>query len=182
MAKENFTKFILLGLITTECKSGYDIKQMIDQSLSHFWKISYGQIYPNLKKLVEEGLATVTETVQEGKPDKKEYHITKAGQQLLKDWLQQPLTEFPTERNEMLLKLFFSRHQEKAVALEQVQAYKDRLTERYLVYEGIKTYIAEHESEKNDAMYWLITLDYGKKTTKAALDWCDTTIEKLKLR
>jgi len=28
-------------------------------------------------------------------------------------------------------------------------------------------------------MYWLFTLDYGKRTTKAAIEWCDFSLDKL---
>ncbi|WP_370512396.1 PadR family transcriptional regulator [Planomicrobium sp. CPCC 101110] len=84
------------------------MKQRIDGSLNHFWKISYGQIYPALKLLVDQGYARVKDTAQEGKPDKKEYEITPEGIEALKRWLAQPITELPVEKNELLLKLFLA--------------------------------------------------------------------------
>ncbi len=111
MKKQSDTKYAILGLLTTGCRTGYSIKQLIDQSLNHFWKISYGQIYPALKQLVDDGLATVTDTTQDGKPDKKEYFLTPKGELELQTWLQLPIKEIPTEKNEVLLKIFFSRHQ-----------------------------------------------------------------------
>ncbi|WP_143522374.1 PadR family transcriptional regulator, partial [Pseudomonas sp. 2822-17] len=66
MKKCNDTTYAILGILTTECKSGYAIKQLIDQSLYHFWKISYGQIYPTLKVIVQEGLAEVRTSTKEG--------------------------------------------------------------------------------------------------------------------
>ena len=36
--------------------SGYDLGQNIRGSVGFFWNESYGQIYPNLKKLAAEGL------------------------------------------------------------------------------------------------------------------------------
>ncbi|MEJ9314325.1 PadR family transcriptional regulator, partial [Priestia megaterium] len=74
--KENRTTYAILGLLTTECRTGYEIKQLMDRSLNHFWKISYGQIYPTLQKLVNNELATVNSVAQTDKPDKKEYVIT----------------------------------------------------------------------------------------------------------
>ena len=67
----NHTTYAILGILTTDCRSGYAIKQFIDQSLNHFWKISYGQIYPTLKLIVEEELATVRTSSEKGKPDQK---------------------------------------------------------------------------------------------------------------
>ncbi len=38
MARENMTRYAVLGLLTTTCRTGYDMKQMIDRSLNHFGK------------------------------------------------------------------------------------------------------------------------------------------------
>ncbi|WP_077624483.1 PadR family transcriptional regulator [Sediminibacillus massiliensis] len=179
MKKDNHTRYAILGLLTTGCNTGYSIKQMIDNSLSHFWKISYGQIYPTLKSLVEEGYASVRITEQEARPDKKEYQITSAGIQLLQDWLQMPVLELPTEKNETLLKLFFSRHQGKVRTLELLDNHKEKLEQRYNTYKGIKEMIESRLSDGEDAVYWIMTLDYGLLTTNAAIDWCESAKEKL---
>ncbi|WP_078553101.1 PadR family transcriptional regulator [Bacillus alkalicellulosilyticus] len=182
MAKVNHTKFAILGLLTTECRTGYAIKQMIDQSLTHFWKISYGQIYPTLKALVEEGLATVSETTQQGKPDKKEYHITAKGDEVLKSWLHQEITDIPTEKNELLLKLFFSRHQLPDKAIQHIKEYQRKYEEQYETYVGIEEMINATLSHAPDANFWLITLDYGKRTTTSIIEWCKATIEQLEAK
>ncbi|WP_221567874.1 PadR family transcriptional regulator [Alkalihalobacillus sp. TS-13] len=179
MAKENNTQYAILGLLTAGFHTGYSIKQMIDGSLNHFWKISYGQIYPALKKLVEEGYASVQFTPQEGKPDKKEYHITSEGEKTLKNWLQNPIKELPVEKNELLLKLFFSRHQELSITVHQLKTYQEKLINRYNTYEGIKEMITTRLNDEVDAPYWIITLDYGLRTTQAEIDWCEDTKKKL---
>ena len=179
MTKENYTKYVLLGMLTTKCRNGYAIKQMIDQSISHFWKISYGQIYPNLKRLVEEGLATVKDTSQEGLPDKKEYQITDKGKQVLQAWLKEPISIIPTEKNELLLKLFFSRHQETDSAVKQIRFFKEKLKDRFNTYMEIENMIRTDQEDAEDVVFWLLTLDYGQRTTKAILEWCDESIKKL---
>lgn len=83
MTKYTQTTYAILGLLTIGCHSGYAIKQMIDQSLNHFWKISYGQIYPTLKQLVADGLAAAQESSPDGTPAKKEYFITAKGRSVL---------------------------------------------------------------------------------------------------
>jgi PadR family transcriptional regulator, regulatory protein AphA len=180
MAKENHTKYAILGLLTTGCRSGYSIKQMIDESLNHFWKVSYGQIYPILKQLVDDGLATVQTTSQDRKPDKKEYYMTPKGKLALQAWLQTPIKDIPTEKNELLLKLFFSSHQSKTTALNHLTQYLEKIRERYNTFESIEQMINENLSDQADAQFWLITLDYGKRTTKAVIEWCECTIKKLK--
>ncbi|WP_223635001.1 PadR family transcriptional regulator [Planococcus sp. 4-30] len=175
MPKENHTQYAILGLLTTECRTGYSIKQMIDTSLTHFWKISYGQIYPTLKLLVEKGYASVEDQAQDGKPDKKEYTITAEGEYVLKEWIQQPIQQLPTEKNELLLKLFFSRNLDVQDTLDHLDAYRDKLTDRYNIYLGIQEMISTQLTGQPDAPFWLITLDYGLRTTQAAIDWCEET-------
>jgi PadR family transcriptional regulator, regulatory protein AphA len=176
LKKYNHTTYAILGILTTECKSGYAIKQLIDNSLNHFWKISYGQIYPTLKMIVEEELATVRASSQKGKPDRNEYYLTSKGEETLKYWLEKPIEQVPIERNEILLKLFFGR-QSKETTLLHLEDYKQKLEARYLTYKSIEQMISTNRDNQEDVRYWLFTLDYGKRITNAAIEWCDTTIE-----
>ena len=177
MKHYNDTTYVILGILTTECKSGYAIKQFIDRSLNHFWKISYGQIYPTLKLIVQEELAEVRSFNSPGKPDKNEYYLTPKGIQELKSWLEIPIEQLPKERNEILLKLFFGRHQEQENQILLLQNYKVELDARYHTYLSIEQAITDLQD--NDSIYWLFTLDYGKRVTKAAIDWCEFTIQKI---
>lgn len=61
MARQNKSQYALLGMLTLGEMSGYDIKKLFDTSLRNFWGESFGQIYPILRRLVREGLATVQE-------------------------------------------------------------------------------------------------------------------------
>lgn len=179
MKKYNDTTYAILGILTTDCRSGYEIKNFIDNSLTHFWKISYGQIYPTLKLIEADELATVQTTSDEGKPARKEYSLTEKGMQALKEWLEQPLKQLPVERNEVLLKLFFGQHQTVEQTLQLLEDYQKKLKATYEKYVGIEEMISCYDNKKNDVKYWLFTLDYGKKVTEAALAWCEETIKNL---
>ena len=50
------TGSVILGMLALGKQTGYDIKQFVDKSTRHFWAASYGQIYPELKRLEEQGL------------------------------------------------------------------------------------------------------------------------------
>ena len=178
MKNYNDTLYAILGILTTDCKSGYAIKQLIDQSLNHFWKISYGQIYPTLKLIVQEELAEVRTSSTPGKPDRNEYFLTTKGLETLKVWLEHPIEQLPVERNEILLKLFFGRYQSREKTVLLLQNYKQKLEERYQTYLSIELAIVNHKHNEEDSMYWLFTLDYGKRSTKAAMEWCEVTLEK----
>ncbi|KAA6449454.1 PadR family transcriptional regulator [Bacillus swezeyi] len=179
MTKKNQTTYALLGLITAGYRTGYEMKQMIDQSLHHFWKISYGQIYPALNQLTEAGWVTAAPAAQERKPDRKEYQITAEGKKTLQNWLEEPIKEIATEKNEFLLKLFFCKQQKRSVTAVKVKEYQRKLQERYETYQAIEQSIMSCSDHSTDAEYWLFTLDFGKRSTLAGIEWCEATIRRL---
>ncbi|MDE4086697.1 PadR family transcriptional regulator [Planococcus maritimus] len=180
MKTYNNTTYAILGILTTDCTSGYSIKQFMDQSLNHFWKISYGQIYPTLKLLVEDGLAEMKSTSSSGRADKNEYSLTEQGLMTLKKWIEQPIAQVPAERNEVLLKLFFGSHQSRDHNVSLLEDYRKILESRYATYEAIEQGIRHNHNEQQDAMYWLFTLDYGKRVTQAAIEWCEYTLKNIR--
>ena len=50
------TAHVILGTLGWRPMSGYEIKSVVDKSTRFFWAASYGQIYPELKRLSETGL------------------------------------------------------------------------------------------------------------------------------
>ena len=174
MAKENKSKYALLGALSVCPGSGYDIKKFMEQSTSNFWNESYGQIYPILKQLVDEGLATSRAEKQEGKPERYVYSLTEKGQQELERWLTESI-EYTVERNELLLKLFFGRHTSIAKNIEQVQAFQVLQSQLLQKYEGIERYLRAGIADNPDCSYSLITVRYGILRCQALLTWCEET-------
>ena len=50
------TAYVILGMLGWRPMSGYEIKSLVDKSTRFFWAASYGQIYPELRRLAEAGL------------------------------------------------------------------------------------------------------------------------------
>ena len=175
MAKENKSKYAILGVLSTCPGSGYDIKKFMEQSTSNFWNESYGQIYPILKQLVDEGLATSRAEKQEGKPERYIYTLTEKGQQELERWLTESI-EHMVERNELLLKLFFGRHTSIAKNIEHVRSFQALQTQLLKKYEGIERYLRAGIPDNPDCNYSLITVRYGILRCQTLLAWCDETL------
>src|SRR2546421_7814657 len=94
---------VILGMIALGKRTGYDIKQLVDKSTRHFWAASYGQIYPELRRLEDQGLVRGRPEPTGGRP-RMVYELTDAGQQALDAWLRtdaEPLYEL---RDEGMLK------------------------------------------------------------------------------
>jgi len=100
------TAYVILGFLDAGPRSGYEIKQAVDRSTRFFWAASYGQIYPELKRLRDGGLVE-SERDDAGARKRAIHRITREGRRALRDWLAEPaaVTEL---RDEKLLKLFFS--------------------------------------------------------------------------
>src|SRR2546423_1494831 len=109
MGKENKSRYALLGMLSLQPMSGYDLKKFIEESTANFWQENYAQIYPMLRQLTEEGLTTSHIEKQEKRPERRIYALTEQGWDELRRWLTEPV-EPQVERNELLLKLFFARH------------------------------------------------------------------------
>jgi PadR family transcriptional regulator, regulatory protein AphA len=177
MSRENKSKYAILGILTFAPMSGYDIKKKIEVSTSNFWTESYGQIYPILKRLVAEELATQSIEEQTGKPDRNIYTITDKGHEELQRWLTEPV-EPQVERIEILLKLFFGNEIAIADSIHHVQQFRKMQEDLLKKYRTIEEDI-KNRSENPHSPYWLITASYKLHVTQALIAWCDETLARL---
>lgn len=104
---KNVNKYALLGLLTIKPMTGYVMKKWVDGTLNHFWRVSYGQIYPALKQFLEDEMVVFTEIENDKGAMTKEYAITDKGRQELREWLLNDEKLVPY-RDEDLLKFYFS--------------------------------------------------------------------------
>ena len=100
------TARVILGMLKLGVRTGYDIKKAIDVSTRFFWTASFGQIYPELKRLRDQGLVEATE-MPKGKVRRTVYSLTPKGEQVLHEWLTDSANMIFELRDEGLLRLFF---------------------------------------------------------------------------
>jgi len=112
MAKENTLQYILLGLLSQQDLTGYDIKKIFEQEVGDFWNAQHSQIYPELRKMEEAGLIDSHMDTAGTRLKKKYYHLAPSGQSLLQEWLQQPLGNLAPTRDEFTMKLYLIRSRE----------------------------------------------------------------------
>jgi len=100
-------RYTILGFLSIQPMSGYDLKRYFDASVRHFWSADQAAIYRALGDLDSEGLVVHERVPQTTRPDRKVFHLTPAGMSALDEWLATPAV--PVARREpLLVKLFFS--------------------------------------------------------------------------
>lgn len=97
---------ILLGFLMRGSCTGYELKQFFSISFSFFSGLSYGSIYPALRRMTEQGLVTMVSQRQTHAPDRKVYTITDKGREAFRDALRAPLGP-NTGKSPFLMRLFF---------------------------------------------------------------------------
>jgi DNA-binding PadR family transcriptional regulator len=134
------TARVILGMLGFGPMSGYEIKTLVDNSTRFFWAASYGQIYPELRRLADAGLIEGDAQAQGGRR-RTVFSLTATGHEALASW-HRAAPEIQESRDETMLKLFFAdavgegateqalegkrdHHREVAGRLRQIQAGKD---------------------------------------------------------
>ena len=80
-------KHAILGLLSIQPMSGYDLNRAFSNTVAHFWYADQSQIYRTLDKLTANKAITTKVIHQEGKPDRKVHSLTTTGRAELEDWL-----------------------------------------------------------------------------------------------
>jgi DNA-binding PadR family transcriptional regulator len=170
----------ILGFLDYQPMSGYDLKKLFDASVAHFWSATQSHIYKALETLEKDGLVEAKVIPQEGKPNRKEYHITEAGRAELRRWLVTPLPLDPV-RESWLIQIFFSHfssNEEIAALFEsRIEQIRERL---YTLKNAAQAAIDENAKQvgiERLRQLWQITLDYGMDYYEFELAWHEKTLQ-----
>lgn len=170
-------KFALLGFLNYGPYSGYDLKQLIDVSIQHFWHAKQSQVYTTLKRLEEEGLVSSSIQAQESRPDRRVYAITETGRTAFEEWTHTPNTELNPNKDALLLKLFFSGSVDKETLLSQLVLQQKLHIDQLRHYQTeTREVIASSSSAiglKRDAQMWEATRQFGESFEKLYVRWLE---------
>lgn len=162
----------VLGLLELRPMSGYDIKRAVDRTIRHFWAASYGQIYPELKRLEAAGWIAGKDADRGGR-SRRVYRITAAGRRQLEGWLHGHETRVEM-RDESLLRLFF------ADALPSDEALGLLAGRR----EGYRTMLAYLRSlddgQGEDPPFVDLVYRWGIDYCEWGIEWCDRQERRLR--
>jgi PadR family transcriptional regulator AphA len=165
------TAYVILGMLRTTPKSGYEIKALVDKSTRFFWAASYGQIYPELSRLAKAGLIEGTDAPRDGRR-RTVYTITAAGRKELRAWLREPPNVYEM-RDEGLLKLFFAGALPPQEAVNTLRAMREQ---RHEIVERLREI---EPSALAAGGFPLMVLRGGIEYNEMTVDWCERMEQQL---
>lgn len=166
----------ILGFLDFGPMTGYNLKKLFDQSVAHFWSATQSHIYKALEHLEEQGWAESKIIPQEGRPNRKEYHITKAGRAELRRWVATPLPLNQT-REAWLIQIFFSHASSNEEIIGLLQARAREIEQNLQAFSAGQS-SSEAGTERMRAL-WQLTGDFGTAYYQFELEWLEKTIKKI---
>ena len=175
-------EYAILGFLNYHPYTGYDLKKIFDTSIRHFWPADQSQIYRTLSRLTEQGFVEMEKVPQEDRPDRKVYHITAAGRSELMNWLAGP-PPLEGARSASLIQVFFAGKLPDEEILAKFEGFAATMRAILAQYEQVPDQIIPYRQEiasPREHFFWMLTLDNGIRSMRAALEWAESVIEKLK--
>jgi len=170
------TRFVILGVLNTFGPlSGYGVKQVIAQTIDFMWSESYGQLYPELKRLAKDGLVRQVSERRHNPRGRKTFAITGAGRRELSAWVRQPVAR-ELVRVEHLVKLFFSRAAGVAASRQHVLAVSEKQHARLAQFAAIRAQIEAGAVASPDFVNWMIVLRSGEMQAEMRVRWTEEAL------
>ena len=162
------TAYVILGMLGWRPMSGYEVKSIVDKSTRFFWAASYGQIYPELRRLAAAGLIEGKASPQGGRK-RNVYRLTQAGRKQLRAWLDTDPQVYEL-RDEALLKLFFANANANGGA-----SAASTLDAKRRTHEQVVQRLKEIEATGKPEGFADLVLRYGIEFNEWNARWCERT-------
>ena len=169
-------KYAILGLLNRKPMIGYDIGKEFNFQLAEFWNAKLSQIYPELKKLVDEEYIVYDIEISGEVLEKKVYSITEKGRKEFLKWLKKDEPMEQTPKNIFRLRMYFSNNLDINTRIhlleQQLVQHHERLTflyEQKEPYDGVPPI-------NSDAFGDYLVLDGAIIREQATIKWLNNCI------
>ena len=185
MKQPGMLELPVLGLLKERSMHGYELRKQLGAMLGPFWQVSWGSLYPTLRRLAKAG---AVEKLAEEKPVKRAtkasarsnttlssgrrktvYRITAVGEAMFTEMLEETAAAVDTEH--FTLKLAFFRYlkpETRLALLERRRAYLQEKLQQF------KTNLRDYR-ERIDS-YTLSLQNHSMAATQSDIEWIDELI------
>ena len=169
-------KYAILGLLSRQSLTGYDISREFEKNINKFWTAKHSQIYPELKKLLEQELVTCEIQISGEILEKKVYTITDKGRDVFIQWLKTDEKIENPPKDVFRLRTYFSDILETEVKIQllasQISQHKERLEHLEQKYQKYSE--PPHKSSPLAGDYLL--LDNAIRRERAQIEWLEDCV------
>ena len=150
---------------------GYQLSRELSDSLGGFWRVSYGSLYPTLRRLERQGAVEQVFDAQSVGRRKNVYRITSAGEQLFLELLQEAPHGDQTEDTRFRVRLAFFKYLPPETRLRLLERRRATLEDRLsTIRDSLRT-----TRERVDT-YTLALIQHGRDATEQDIAWLDGLI------
>lgn len=154
-------------------QSGYDLLKAANASIGYLWAPAKSQLYAVLPRLVKEGTARRRRIVQERRPDKQLYGITKEGRRRLQTWLE---TIEPGAFDAFYLRLFVGGLSRPDVLLAHIEQFKEDVEGQLAEYRAVE----QRNTRRGHDLFHHFLLRLGIDRAELSLRWAHETLAELR--
>jgi DNA-binding PadR family transcriptional regulator len=194
----------ILGLLTQQELHGYELKKRLGETLGFLWGVSYGSLYPALRRLEREGAIesvdpapaltatpiptvsitgdraaarrrTTTRRTEGSRRTRKAYRITERGEALLVELLLAD-DERADDDKGFAIKLAFCRHAPADARLRFLERRREALRDRAQQVQGSGSRRARSERPRSQDRYLTSLLEHRARATDRDLEWVEELI------
>jgi DNA-binding PadR family transcriptional regulator len=161
----------ILGLLKERSMHGYQLSKRLTDALGGFWRVSYGSLYPSIRRLEHEGAVERVFDEQEVGRRKNVYRITERGETLFLELLEEAGGESASEENPFRVRLAFFKYLAPETRIRVLERRRAYLEERR---SAIRASLAGVR-EGNDT-YTLALMEHGLDATESDIAWLEGLI------
>jgi DNA-binding PadR family transcriptional regulator len=155
----------ILGLLKEQPMHGYQLQRELSEQLGGLWRVSYGSLYPSLRRLERDGAIASESGAGTGARRKTIYTITDEGERLFLELLQEPPQENQTEDARFRVRVAFFRYLPPETRVRLLERRRQGLQERLA---EITSHLRASGTTDD---YQRALLEHARAATQADIAW-----------
>jgi DNA-binding PadR family transcriptional regulator len=162
----------VLGLLKERPMHGYQLSRELSSNLGGLWRVSYGSLYPTLRRLQRDGAIESEAVDGAGTRRKTVYRITAEGERMFIELLEETPQEGQTEDARFRLRLAFFRYLPPETRIRLLERRRQGLEQRLT---QLKTHLRDAGTTDD---YQLALIEHGREATEADIAWLTGLIQR----
>ncbi len=164
----------ILGALKEKPMHGYELKKRLTFMLGHLWKISFGSLYPALKRLESKQAIERAYTVKEKTRNRYVYRITPEGERLFQELLTRVESNSDiTDSDRFSLRLVFFRYLDPEARIRLLERRRNYLLEK------LNEMVSWGKNREKEADSYRVGLfRHRQELMRSDIDWLNNLIER----